>query len=165
MRILLLRIALIVAAVAVLAEPIEAQRRGRGRANRSSAPAKPRAEVGGHFGYNFDFDQTVVGAQIALPFGKSIEFYPSADYYTGSGSPDWAVNADLRLRPPRVSQAWYMGGGVNLLFSGSDNRTNANVFGGLESREGAIRPYFELRWIIGDGTALQLVGGLNFGMK
>ncbi|HUL02715.1 MAG TPA: hypothetical protein VLV16_05725 [Gemmatimonadales bacterium] len=166
MRSVVMQIVLILGAVLVLTQPADAQRRRRATPN---APASPgRLEIGGHFGYSFDFDQTLVGAQLALPIARQLDLYPSLDWYSGSGSPDWGLNLDLRIRPPRLSQTWYLGSGVNLLWAdglSGDHTTNFNVEGGLETRSGSVRPYFELRMIVGDGTALQLVGGAYFGKR
>jgi hypothetical protein len=156
---------LIAGAVLVLARPADAQRRRR--ANRAAAAAPGRFEFGGHFGYNFDFDQTIVGAQLALPFAKQLDLYPSLDYYTAAASPDFSLNIDLRIRPPRISQTWYLGTGINILYADTfsgESDTHWNILGGLETRSAALRPYFELRMILGSGvSALQLVGGLFFG--
>jgi hypothetical protein len=155
---------LILGAVLVLAQPADAQRRRRATARAAAAPG--RLEIGGHFGYAFDFDQTLVGGQLALPIARQLDFYPSLDWYSASGSPDFSLNFDLRIRPPRASQTWYLGTGLNLLYADAlsgDSETNFNIEGGLETRSGSVRPYFELRAIVGNGSALQLVGGLYFG--
>ena len=165
-RRLVVQVAFILGMALVVAQTADAQRRRR--ANRSAAAAPGRLELGGHFGYSFDFDQTLVGGQLAFPIARQVDFYPSLDYYTGSGSPDWALNIDIRIRPPRVSQTWYLGTGLNLLYAdglSGDSDSNFNIEGGLETRSGAVRPYFELRMIVGNGSALQLIGGLFFGKR
>lgn len=161
----LLRSVLLLGALAVLTQPAEAQRR-RSRSRVSAPAAAGRLEFGAHAGYNWDVDQTVVGAQAALPLGKQVDFYPSFDFYTGSNDPDWGLNADLRFRPPLASQTWYVGSGANLLYSSAGtggSQLNFNVEGGLAGRSGAVRPYIEARLIVGHGSLFQLVGGLNFG--
>ena len=40
-----------------------------------------RSHFGVHGGYNFDSDDWLIGAQLHMPVSRSIEFYPSFDYY------------------------------------------------------------------------------------
>jgi len=162
---MMLHVALLLGAVAVLAQPADAQRR-RSRVRTAAAAAPSRLEFGGHFGYSFGFDQWVVGGQAAVPLGQQVDFYPSLDYYTASADPAWGLNLDLRLRPPGSSASWYAGAGWNLLYSTAGSGTtdsHLNVELGATSGTGAVRTYVEGRMILINGSAFQLVGGLNFG--
>jgi hypothetical protein len=156
------RIIILVTAAAVMATSAEGQgrraRRDRG-AVRHGGP-----EIGIHAGYNFDIDQILIGAQASLPLTRGVEFYPSFDYYTPQNSVDWGLNFDLKVRPPARYQFWYGGGGLNLLHAATTT-SHLNLFAGFAGRPGPFRPYAELRVTLGDGSALQLVGGLSFPLR
>jgi len=158
------RIVVGVLALAVVATPARAQRR-RMRGAGVGAGAGP--EIGGHLGYNFDVNNSVLGAQGTFPIGPQIDFYPSFDYYTVPNETDWGLNFDLKLRPPAL-RFWYFGAGLNLLHTsaaGGNTDRHFNVFGGLEQRRGPLRPYAEAREILGTGSRFQLVGGLSLPLR
>ena len=100
------------------------------------------------------------------PIVPSLDLYPTFDYYFVSGGSLWSLNFDVKYRPPTVYQAWYVGGGLNWSHassggvSGSD--TNLNLFTGLEGRRGRTRPYVEGKFILGNGSSFQIVGGLSW---
>ncbi len=62
----------------------------------------------------------------------------------------------------------YVGGGLNLLRASvndrSDTEPGLNLFAGLGGRSGGVQPFVELRAILGDQSAVQLSGGVNFSM-
>jgi hypothetical protein len=124
-----------------------------------SRAAAQRAHFGAHGGYNVDNDDWLIGAQVHLPLSRSIELYPSFDYYfvdTGSSA---GLNADLQFRTPGAPL--YLGGGLNILRTSGNSDTGFDLFGGVESRRGRTHPYLELRGIFHDTSSLQLVFGLN----
>ncbi len=166
MRRLALRIVVALAVFTIVAAPAHAQRR-RMRGGRAVA-GRGAPELGGHVGYNFDAQNAVVGVQATFPLAPQIDFYPSFDYYTISNATEWALNFDLKLRPPAF-RLWYFGSGLNILHvsaaGASDTKKHLNVFGGLQGRPGPIRPYAEARETLGDGSAFQLVGGLSFTLR
>lgn len=155
MKGILLRVTLVVLLLGVLASTADAQRRARRR-----SVVTPGPRYGAHLGYNFDADALLLGAQVSWPMSPRIDIYPSFDYYFVDPGSLWALNFDLKYRPPTRYGAWYLGGGLNLLHSnGSD--TNLNLFTGLEGRRGGTRPYVEARFIVGDGSSFQVVGGFS----
>src|SRR5690348_8130247 len=77
------------------APPLAAQRRAR----RVGDPT-PGPSVGAHLGYSFDVDEPLLGAQATIPFTPHLGFYPSFDYYFVSNASLWALNLDLKIRPP-----------------------------------------------------------------
>ena len=155
MKGILLRVTLVVLLLGVLASTADAQRRAR---RRSAVTPGPR--YGAHLGYNFDAEALLVGAQVSWPVSPRVDIYPSFDYYFIDPGSLWALNFDLKYRPPTRYGAWYLGGGLNLMHStGSD--TNLNLLTGLEGRRGGTRPYVEARFIIGDGSSFQIVGGFS----
>jgi hypothetical protein len=147
--------------LALMASTADAQRRSRRRATATS----PGPRYGGHLGYSFDTDDLLVGAQLSLPIATQLDFYPSFDYYFVDGSSSvWAVNFDLKFRPQTRYRLWYLGGGLNLLHGGGGGGTDShlNLLTGLEDRRGSMRPYIEAKFILGDNTLFQLVGGISW---
>ena len=151
----LAQLALVLVLSAVLASTGHAQRRYR------RVSATPRPTFGAHLGYNFDASRTLLGAQLSWPIVPALDLYPSFDVYLGSGSL-WALNFDVKYRPPTNYRAWYVGGGLNYTHATGGHSTNLNLLTGLEARRGAVRPYVEAKLIVGDGSAFQLVGGLSW---
>jgi hypothetical protein len=103
----------------------------------------------------------LLGAQLSWPISTSLDFYPSFDYYfVDGGTSVWALNADLKFRPQTRYRIWYLGGGLNLLHSGNTD-AHLNLLTGLEDRRGRVRPYVEGKFILGDNSLFQLVGGIS----
>jgi hypothetical protein len=149
----LLRVTLVVLLLAVTASTADAQRR------RSVAAPGPR--YGPHLGYNFDADALLLGAQVSWPLSPRVDLYPTFDYYFVDPGSLWALNLDLKYRPPTRYGVWYVGGGLNLLHATGGSDTNLNLLTGLEGRRGRTRPYVEAKFILGDGSSFQLVGGFS----
>lgn len=131
--------------------------------------AAQRAHLGFRAAYNFDRDDAAVGAQVQFPIASSVELYPSFDYYLTDGGSVTGFNVDLKLRNPGQQSVFYIGGGLNMMrtsFGGASNMdTGGNLFVGLESRLGAMHPFFEVRGLLHEQSAVQLVGGLNFTIR
>ena len=151
------RVTLVVALLVLMASTADAQRRTRRRAVSSSGPS-----YGAHIGYNFDVEEMLLGAQLSWPMTPQLALYPTFDYYFVSPGSLWALNFDLKYRPPTRYGAWYVGGGLNLLHATGGSDTNLNLFTGLEGRRGKTRPYVEARVILGNGSSFQIAGGLNW---
>jgi len=128
-----------------------------------------RAHLGLHTGFNFDRAEALVGAQFAWPISSRVDAYPSLDYYFGDGSA-LGFNLDLKLRnigdAAGRNSVFYVGGGLNMMrtnFNGnSDMDTGGNLFVGYESRVADVHPYFEIRGLLHQQSAVQIIGGLNF---
>ena len=155
------RVLLVVLLLALMVSTADAQRRARRRAIVDQGPT-----YGAHLGYNFDIDELLLGAQLTYPFTPSIAFYPTFDYYFVSGGSLWSLNFDLKYRPPTRYGAWYVGGGLNWSRASaggnSASDTGLNLLTGLEGRRGRTRPYVEGKFILGDGSSFQLVGGVSW---
>lgn len=125
-----------------------------------------RSHIGFHVGENFDMSEAVLGAQLHLPVGRQVEFYPSFDYYFVDGGSLVGFNADLKFRQFSGGLELYLGGGLNILRASSGGAsstdTGANLFAGVESRFGAAHPFVELRGLLHDQSSVQLQGGINF---
>jgi hypothetical protein len=146
---------------------------GTARAQRRTAsggtytPIDP-IRLGAHIGYNFDVEELALGAQATMPLTQMFEIYPSFDYYLVNVGTLWALNIDLKVRPPTPRRALYVGGGLNYthlsLGGASNGDTNLNLLGGFELRRQPLHPYAEARLIVGNGSAFQLVGGVSFNL-
>ena len=128
-----------------------------------SRAAAQRSHFGLHGGYNFDFEEGLIGAQIHMPLTSSIELYPSFDYYLVDAGTLIGFNGDLKFRTPGTPL--YVGGGVNVLRASaggsSTSDTGLNLFAGFETRYGRTHPYIEGRGLLQDNTSFQLLFGIN----
>jgi len=124
-----------------------------------SRAAAQRSHFGIHGGYNFDLEEGLIGAQMHMPIGRSIEFYPSFDYYLVNSGSLVGFNGDLKFRTPGTPL--YFGGGLNILSGGGNSNTGFNLFGGFETRYGRTHPYVEGRGLFHDNSTFQLLFGIN----
>ena len=124
----------------------------------SSAVAQ-RSHYGIHGGYNFDIEEGLIGAQLHMPIGRGVEFYPSFDYYLVDAGSLVGFNADLKFRTPGTPL--YLGGGLNILSGGGNSDTGFDLFGGFETRYGRTHPYIEGRGLFHTGSTFQLLFGIN----
>jgi hypothetical protein len=147
--------------VLVLATSTANAQRRRAAVGTSTTP-----RFGPHVGYNFDAEALLIGGQLTWPITPSLELYPTFDYYFVDAGSLFSLNFDVKYRPPTRYGAWYVGGGLNYSrFSAGGNSagdTNLNLLTGLEGRRGRTRPYVEAKFILGDGSAFQLVGGFSW---
>jgi hypothetical protein len=151
------RVLLVLLVLVLAASSADAQRRRRPAA--LSTGGGP--QFGPHIGYNFDAEALVLGAQLSWPIMPRLELYPSFDYYFVDPGSLWALNFDLKYRPPTRFGSWYVGGGLNYLDGQGGSDTNLNLLTGFEARGGRTRPYVEAKFILGDGSSFQLSGGFN----
>jgi len=124
-----------------------------------SRAAAQRSHFGLHGGYNFDFEEGLIGAQAHLPLSPGIELYPSFDYYLVDAGSLVGFNADLKFRTPGTPL--YFGGGLNILSGGGSSDTGFDLFGGFETRYGRTHPYIEGRGLFHNGSTFQLLFGIN----
>lgn len=124
-----------------------------------SRAAAQRSHFGVHGGYNFDFDEGLIGAQLHMPIARSIELYPSFDYYLVDVGSLVGFNADLKFLSPR--SPLYFGGGLNILSGGGNSDTGFDLFGGFETRYGRTHPYIEGRFLFHNTSTFQLLFGIN----
>ena len=150
------RVLFVVLMLFVTVSTADAQRRAR------RAAATPGPTYGPHIGYNFDGEALLVGAQLSWPITPQLEIYPTFDYYFIDPGSLWALNIDLKYRPPTRYGAWYLGGGLNYAKGDGGSDTNLNLLTGLEGRRGRTRPYVEARFILANESVFQLVGGISW---
>jgi hypothetical protein len=118
-----------------------------------------RSHFGLHGGYNFDIEEGSIGAQLHLPLTSSIELYPSFDYYFVNSGSLLGFSGDLKFRTPGTPL--YFGGGLNVLHSSGNSDTGFDLFGGFETRYGQTHPYVEGRALFHNGSAFQVLFGIN----
>lgn len=126
-----------------------------------------RAHLGPRVTYNFDAEEVGLGGQVGLPLGNRLELYPSFDVFFVDPGSLWAFNADLKYRFGGEGMEWlYTGAGLNVTnssFAGNDESdAGLNLLLGVESLSGWVHPFAEGRVTLGDESAFQLSGGLNF---
>lgn len=124
-----------------------------------SRAAAQRSHFGVHGGYNFDVKEGLIGAQLHMPVSRSIEFYPSFDYYLVDAGSLVGFNADLKFLGRQTPL--YFGGGLNILSSSANSDTGFDLFGGFETRYGRTHPYIEGRFLFHDNSTFQLLFGIN----
>jgi len=129
--------------------------------------AGQRTALGVRAGANMDYDDALLGVHAELPIVRHLDFYPSMDVYFPETGTRLGFNGDLRYRFP-VSSVWqpYAGGGLNWLHRSINSVNNedvgASLLGGVETRVGAVYPFFEGRVLLHDNTSFQLSGGVAF---
>jgi hypothetical protein len=126
-----------------------------------------RAHLGPRISYHFDAEEVGLGAQVGLPIGRRLEFYPSFDVFFVDPGSLWALNADIKYRFGGQGMDWlYTGGGLNVTnasFGGNDETdAGLNLLLGVESLRGWVHPFAEGRLTVGDESMFQLSGGINF---
>ena len=154
------RVLVVLLLLALMASTADAQRRRRAIVTQSG----PR--YGAHLGYNFHVKEVLLGVQLSYPITPDLDLYPTFDYYFVSGGSLWSLNFDLKFRPPTAYRAWYVGGGLNYSHASANGNgasdTGLNLLTGLEGRRGRTRPYVEGKFILGNGSSFQLVGGVSW---
>lgn len=153
------RVLLVLMLLVLVASTAEAQRRSR---RRGGSAVNSGPTYGAHLGYNFDIDDMLLGAQLSWPITPDLAFYPQFDYYFVDNGSLWALNFDLKWRPPTRRRVWYVAGGLNWSHASGNSDTNLNLATGLEGNRGKTRPYVEGRFILGNETSFQLVGGISW---
>ena len=156
---LTVRVGMMLAGLAVLTTPADAQRRMRG----GRAVSVERPGVGPRIGYDFNADHLFLGGQLNLPVGRRWALVPSAEFYPGlTGSP-FRLNADLKFHPPTVYGFFYVGAGFAYLHASGASDAGANVFAGWEGRRARpFKPFLEGKFVFADNTSFNVEAGLNF---
>ena len=156
---LTVRLAIVVAGLAIVSTSADAQRRMRGgRAVRVERPG-----VGARVGYDFDAEHAFLGGQLNFPVGRRWALAPSADFYLGETGTPYRLNVDVRYHPPTAYGFFYFGGGLAILHASGNTDTGANVFGGWEGRRYTpVKPFLEARFVFANRTSFNVLGGLTF---
>jgi hypothetical protein len=158
---LTVRVAIVVAGLAVVATAAEGQRRIRG----GRAVLVDRPAVGPRVGYDFDAKHVFVGGQLNLPVGRRFGLVPSAEFYPGATGSPFRLNADLKYHPPTVYGLFYFGAGFAYLHANGSGDAGGNVFAGWEGRRAQpFKPFLEAKFVFANHTSFNVLAGLNFSL-
>lgn len=121
-----------------------------------------------------DFD-AFIGAQFAYPVANQFDIYPSFDiFFPGNNVTAWALNADVRYWPKlnMANPGLYVGAGLDYTHASVDlgapfgsvssSDVGLGLLGGWDFKTSTIRPFVQLRVVIGDADRLEFGGGINF---
>lgn len=138
--------------------------------------ARADAGIGPHLGLNFDGEDPVfagINARIDVAhIGETVELQidPSAAYYFTSSATvlHFALSVPFEFRLPDSNLRPFAGGGLSLFYvhenHEGDLRPRLNLIGGLLFALEALKPFIELRIILGHGSGFELLGGLLFNL-
>ena len=142
----------------------------------SSLPQRASAEVGlgPHLGYNFDWDEPVIGGELRADIARvsrsvQLQIDPTLSLaFLGANTVVFDISLNLPfqfeindsvLRP-------YLAPGLAFLHSsghwGSDSNLFLNLIGGLLFDFGKVDPFVQLKIMIPHGSLVELVGGVLF---
>lgn len=126
-----------------------------------------RATIGPHLGWNFDWDDLLLGAESRIDLGNAgqsviVQLNPSLSYY-------FIENVDVLNLSLNVPFEFVIGGsvlrpfvapGLALFFGDFDEELKLNLIGGLLFKLDAVEPFVQLRAAVIDGEVVDLMGGL-----
>ena len=175
--------ALLLAALALTAAELEAQRRPARRRAPPPAPAQ-RASFGVQFDWGSDTDVGIGGRVVfglkAIAPRVPLDGIVSFDYYfpsapAGTDNNFWELNGNVayRFRVARSSLGPYAGGGLNIGhasttvagISGSDTKAGLNLLAGTTFKARNFTPFAEFRGVVGDFNQVVLTGGIRFSLR
>jgi hypothetical protein len=134
------------------------------------------AGIGPHLGLNFDGEDPVfagVNARIDIArVAETVELQidPSLAYYFTSSATvfHFALSLPFEFRLQDSNLRPFAGGGLSLFYvhenHEGDLRPRLNLIGGLAFALEALKPFIELRIILGHGSGFELLGGLLFNL-
>jgi len=127
----------------------------------------PPLRIGAHVAGNMmngPFDMYRVGAQLVIPLGPRLAFYPAVSRFLDDA--EWELSAALRYRPfgsREGSSPLYLGVGAAGIRWASIGRGYDLLITGLELPNGRLRPYAELQFL---GAVFKLVDpSQDFGVQ
>lgn len=167
MRDLTRRLSLAVVALLLVSTAAAAQRSAMSQGNR------PLLGPEAGFATN-DFD-LFIGAHFAYPVANQFDIYPSFDiYFPGNNVTAWALNGDVRYWPKlnMANSGLYVGAGLNythasvdlgpVFGSASNSEVGLGLLGGWDFKTSTIRPFAQMRIVIGNADRIEFGGGINF---
>lgn len=122
--------------------------------------------MGPRIGRDFKNHAWLLGGQIRVPVGRSLELRPSGDLvFPRDEKMGWQLNGDAALRLGQDG-GLYVGGGIALVHPGdAETRTGYNLFFGLGTAAPTARakPFLEFRWTkVDDRRPFRLMGGVSY---
>ena len=130
--------------------------------------------LGPHAGFATNDLDFFIGAQFALPVADRFDIYPTFDlYFPGNDLTVWSLDGAVRYWPKlnMRNSGLYLGAGLNLTHvsfnppgPGSASSTDAglSLLSGWDFKTTSIRPFAQVRIVIGDDDRVEFGGGINF---
>jgi hypothetical protein len=145
-------------------------------ASASSAQAESHAGLGPHLGLNFEGDDPVfigLGARVDIAHvsdNVELQIDPSLAYYFVDNATvmHFAVSFPFEFKIENSVVRPFTGAGLSLFYVHANNdgdlRPRLNILGGLLFALETVKPFFELRLILGHGSGFELLGGVFFNL-
>ncbi len=132
--------------------------------------------LGPHAGFGKNDVDFFIGAQFAAPIANRFDIYPTFDFYfPGNDVTIWSFDGRFATgRSQHAERRPLCGAGLNLTHvsvnppgPGSASNTNAglSLFSGWDFKTTSIRPFAQVRLVIGDADRFEFSGGINFKMN
>jgi hypothetical protein len=137
--------------------------------------ARAEGGIGPHLGINFDGDTVFLGlggrADIArVADNVQLQIDPSLAYYFVDNASLFhlAVSFPFEFRIQDSVLRPFTGAGLSLFWAhrndDGDLHARLNILGGLAFALESVKPFFELRLLLGDGSSFELLGGVFFNL-
>jgi hypothetical protein len=131
-------------------------------------PAEPNVAGDLRTGYHADTENGLIGGGINTDLSASWDFNPNLEWVLVDGYDLWSVNADFHRDFGSTGPALWLGAGPALLVTEldpdgpTDKDLGLNLLGGIGAREGAVRPFAQMKVTVADNAASTLALGLRF---
>jgi hypothetical protein len=132
----------------------------------SISPATVQAEtdVDLRGGVYTDMEAPALGGGLLMRVGDTPwMFNPNVEFAFDDNDTGVALSGDFHYDIPTAgSLSPYVGAGPTILFDENDNDFGVNVLGGVAGKMGEVRPFGQLKAILGGNNELALMGGIRF---
>ena len=125
-------------------------------------------EVGPRVGRDFKNHAWLLGGQVRVPVGSTLELRPSGDLvFARDEKMGWQVNGDAAVR---IGQGGglYVGGGIAFVHpADTETVTGYNLFFGLSTAgpNDRVKPFLEFRWTdVEDRRPFRLMTGVSYAL-
>src|SRR5262245_28470732 len=119
-------------------------------------------------GYYTDMEAFAVGGGLLTPVSNRWFFNPNVEVAIEDEASMWSINGDFHYDFVESGNAsFWLGAGPALLIAdpdGGDSDTDfaVNAFAGIGALRGGVRPFGQLKGVLGDNSELVLEGGVRF---
>lgn len=128
------------------------------------APANAQVDVDLRGGVYMDSDAPALGGGLLMEVGDAGWFFnPNIEVAFDDNDTDAAVSGDFHYDIPMAgSLSPYVGAGPSILFNDGDDNFGVNVLGGIAGKRGEVRPFGQLKAVVGGSNEIALMGGVRF---
>jgi hypothetical protein len=112
-----------------------------------------------------DAEAGAVGGGLLMNVGENSGWYfnPNVEVVFGDDDTDAALSADFHYDFPTSSSiSPYLGAGPSIWLDDNDNDLAVNLLGGIAGKRGEVRPFGQLKAIIGGNDEVAIMGGIRF---